>query len=235
MGLDEARRMYCCGLMMKGKTCPHVVSLEGNQEWDRLWKMVADPAQKRCCFILALSKNSARAEEKYKSELVSSEIRVPDGTARTVELRLGEGVGVTVQVEIELGTGASFGLLVRGSVSGGAPVKMHVSSKQNKNGSRMVCRGRIVCRDGGYLELTTSGFVGAGTMGGACEYDMKILQSGTNSKVETKPYLEVLGKEVSAKHGCSIGRVPQGPLLYMQSRGLTKSEAEELYLKGFLS
>jgi Fe-S cluster assembly scaffold protein SufB len=228
MGLDSISRMPCGGLAMKGKACPHVLFIEGKQEWDRLWDLIADTGSTGCCYILSLSGGSP-------DEVLSARVKVPDDTLRTVELRLGEGDGVSMNVELDLGKDASLGLLIRGVVGGDSKVKVQVRSRQNQIGSRFVYRGRLACRNSGTIDLATSGYVGTEARRGSCEYDTKILQVGTQCDIMTRPHLEVLGKEVIARHGCSVGRVPQSALVYMQSRGIATAEAEELFLRGFLS
>lgn len=48
-----------------------------------------------------------------------------------------------------------------------------------------------------------------------------------------KPDLEILNHEVKASHGSSIGRISAQDLFYLQSRGLSITEAKRICIAGF--
>lgn len=52
--------------------------------------------------------------------------------------------------------------------------------------------------------------------------------------VESEPFLEIEANDVFCTHGSTTGRLSQDQLYYMQSRGLSKSAAEEMLIVGFL-
>jgi Fe-S cluster assembly protein SufD len=47
------------------------------------------------------------------------------------------------------------------------------------------------------------------------------------------PGLEILANDVRCTHGATVGRVDREQLFYLQSRGLPRSEAERLIVRGF--
>jgi Fe-S cluster assembly protein SufD len=47
------------------------------------------------------------------------------------------------------------------------------------------------------------------------------------------PGLEILANDVRCTHGATVGRVNREDLFYLQSRGLTRPEAERLIVRGF--
>jgi Fe-S cluster assembly protein SufD len=47
------------------------------------------------------------------------------------------------------------------------------------------------------------------------------------------PGLEILANDVRCTHGATVGRVDREDLFYLMSRGLTRSEAERLIVRGF--
>jgi Fe-S cluster assembly protein SufD len=49
------------------------------------------------------------------------------------------------------------------------------------------------------------------------------------------PSLEITENDVKGGHGATVGQVNQEQLFYLQSRGLTNNQAEELLVEGFLS
>ncbi|MBI2641358.1 SufD family Fe-S cluster assembly protein [Candidatus Roizmanbacteria bacterium] len=56
-----------------------------------------------------------------------------------------------------------------------------------------------------------------------------------NTYVESKPYLEILANDVFCTHGSTTGKLNEDELYYMQTRGLNKSIARELYIDGFIA
>ena len=56
-----------------------------------------------------------------------------------------------------------------------------------------------------------------------------------NSTIKVKPVLLIDEFDVSANHGCAIGKIDEEGLYYLMSRGISKKDAEMLIIKGFLS
>lgn len=55
-----------------------------------------------------------------------------------------------------------------------------------------------------------------------------------SAEANSKPELLIDADDVKAKHGATIGQMDQEELFYMQSRGLTPSQAREMVLKSFV-
>ncbi|MCC6278475.1 MAG: Fe-S cluster assembly protein SufD [Oligoflexia bacterium] len=51
--------------------------------------------------------------------------------------------------------------------------------------------------------------------------------------VNTRPQLEIYADDVKCSHGATIGRLDEGALFYLRSRGIGKKEAEHMLLLGF--
>ena len=51
--------------------------------------------------------------------------------------------------------------------------------------------------------------------------------------INTKPQLEIFADDVKCTHGCTVGRLDEEALFYMQSRGISEKEATKLLLGGF--
>jgi len=62
-----------------------------------------------------------------------------------------------------------------------------------------------------------------------------VLLVGENSRAEAIPELEIESNEVKASHAATVGRIDEEQLFYLQSRGLTREEAQDLIIKVFLS
>ncbi|MCR5462669.1 MAG: SufD family Fe-S cluster assembly protein [bacterium] len=56
-----------------------------------------------------------------------------------------------------------------------------------------------------------------------------------NSTIKVMPVLLIDEFDVSANHGCAIGKIDEEGLYYLMSRGISKKDAEMLIIKGFLS
>lgn len=48
------------------------------------------------------------------------------------------------------------------------------------------------------------------------------------------PALEILEKDVKAGHAATVGKVDEGMLFYLMSRGISRKEAEKLLVEGFV-
>lgn len=55
------------------------------------------------------------------------------------------------------------------------------------------------------------------------------------SKARPLPYLEILENQVKAGHAATVTRVDDDQIFYLQTRGISKDEAEKLIVDGFLS
>jgi Fe-S cluster assembly protein SufD len=61
----------------------------------------------------------------------------------------------------------------------------------------------------------------------------KNLLLGSEAKADSIPKLEILADDVKCSHGATVGPVDKEQLFYLQSRGLTRTQAEELVVTGF--
>jgi len=52
--------------------------------------------------------------------------------------------------------------------------------------------------------------------------------------VDTKPELEIYADDVKCSHGATVGQLDETALLYLQSRGIGKHEAQQLLVQGFV-
>lgn len=74
---------------------------------------------------------------------------------------------------------------------------------------------------------------------GAQEVDSQLLNNNLllseTAEVNTRPELEVEADNVKATHGATVSQLEEEEVFYLQSRGITKSAAVELLLRGYLS
>ena len=63
---------------------------------------------------------------------------------------------------------------------------------------------------------------------------LKGIITSDKAVVEVNPILLIDEYDVKAGHGATIGKIEEEQLYYIQSRGLTRAEAEKLIINGFL-
>ena len=56
-----------------------------------------------------------------------------------------------------------------------------------------------------------------------------------SSKFNSKPELEIYADDVKCSHGSTTGNIDENAIFYLMSRGLSKSEASKMIVKGFLN
>lgn len=62
----------------------------------------------------------------------------------------------------------------------------------------------------------------------------KHLLLGKESRVDTKPQLEIFADDVKCTHGATVGQLSDEEIFYLQSRAITKELASQLLAKGFI-
>lgn len=62
----------------------------------------------------------------------------------------------------------------------------------------------------------------------------RILLLSDKAKAEAVPELEILADDVKCSHAATISNIPKEHLFYLQSRGLSKKNAEDAIVEGFL-
>ncbi|MGI9534515.1 MAG: Fe-S cluster assembly protein SufD [Thermodesulfobacteriota bacterium] len=100
----------------------------------------------------------------------------------------------------------------------------HCDSRQFYSGvlddkSRGVFHGRIIVHEG--AEKTD-----------AKQTNRNLLLSDT-AQIDTKPQLEIYNDDVKCTHGATIGQMDDEAIFYLQSRGISRKNAQAIMLKGF--
>jgi Fe-S cluster assembly scaffold protein SufB len=63
--------------------------------------------------------------------------------------------------------------------------------------------------------------------------DDGVLVLGEGTKNQADPILEIKNNDVRASHGSTTGRINEEEIFYLQARGLSKKESENLIVEGF--
>ncbi len=85
--------------------------------------------------------------------------------------------------------------------------------------SRAVFRGRIVVAEG--AQKTDSK-----------QNNNNLLLSG-DARINSKPQLEIYADDVSCTHGATVGQLEEEKIFYLQSRGISRNEANALLIRAF--
>src|SRR5699024_10221658 len=67
------------------------------------------------------------------------------------------------------------------------------------------------------------------------EQESRVLMLSKGARGDANPILLIDEDDVTAGHAASVGRVDDMQLYYMQSRGISRKEAERLIIHGFLA
>lgn len=70
--------------------------------------------------------------------------------------------------------------------------------------------------------------------GASAHQKSKGLMMSQGAFVDSRPYLEIEADEVSCTHASTTGQLNKEQLLYVQNRGLSQEQAEQLLVEGFI-
>ena len=85
------------------------------------------------------------------------------------------------------------------------------------------------------LNLSVSGHIGKGNHHSDCQQTNRGVILGEKGVIAVEPQLLIDEYDVKAGHGCAIGQINPEELYYLQTRGLSESEAKRLIVAGYLS
>lgn len=147
-----------------------------------------------------------------------------------------EGAG-KLKLEVIL-SGREASLQIIGRFEGRGDERQEVELRVVQQAPRTTCRVdfRAALRDASFSSF--DGLIRveehAKDAKGFLSYKALLLSAGAHAK--PIPRLEVLTKEVaSLGHAASVGKIDEEQLFYLQSRGISRANAEKLIVEGFLS
>lgn len=107
-----------------------------------------------------------------------------------------------------------------------------VTHKAPNTNSDTVIRG--VLFDGGVSNYIGKVIVEKTAQGSSSRLNDRILVVGEGTHNHTEPIMQIETNDVSASHSSSTGRVDENQLYYLQSRGLSHGESQNLLVDAFL-
>ncbi|MBU4381096.1 MAG: SufD family Fe-S cluster assembly protein [Patescibacteria group bacterium] len=93
---------------------------------------------------------------------------------------------------------------------------------------------KVVLHDKAKLYFNGCLIVNTNAIGTDTHLSQKNLLVGEEVFVKSIPSLEIKNAKVKASHGVTIGKVSEDEIYYMESRGLSHIDAEQLITSGFL-
>jgi Fe-S cluster assembly protein SufB len=98
--------------------------------------------------------------------------------------------------------------------------------------SRIVSKS--VSKDGGRATYRGTLRIAPGATGSVASVRCDALMLDDQSRSDTYPYIDVREDETTMTHEATVGKISADQIFYLQSRGLTENEAQNLVVQGFL-
>lgn len=92
-----------------------------------------------------------------------------------------------------------------------------------------------IVQDTAHLAFNGVGKIHKGMNGGDNQQETRVLNLSRLAEAIANPFLLIDEGDITAGHAASIGQIDEEQVYYLQSRGLTKVEAEKLIVSGFLT
>jgi Fe-S cluster assembly scaffold protein SufB len=107
-----------------------------------------------------------------------------------------------------------------------------ITHKAPNTSSRIVIRG--VLYDGGVSNYRGKIIIEKTAQGSSSKLDDGVLVVGTGTHNHAEPIMQIETNDVSASHSSFTGRVDESQLYYLQSRGLSREESQDILTDAFL-
>jgi len=91
-----------------------------------------------------------------------------------------------------------------------------------------------ICKDSSILNINSNGIIKQGCSKSKIVQKSKGIILDLTSAISANPLLQIDEFDVEANHGASIGAIDDEDLYYLMSRGLTKSQSEQLIVSGYM-
>lgn len=112
--------------------------------------------------------------------------------------------------------------------------KLDVLTDMIGNDSNCEVKIRIVGETNSKMVMKTSGNLPKDTQNNIFGEDVKYLFE-EDSYIEVLPELYVFSNDVLANHNMSVGKISEEELFYLESKGLNKKRAQDIYREGFIN
>jgi hypothetical protein len=212
----------------RSRECRHSVFIKGVKKWDSFWEAVSEGRQGGCCYRFGIPPGGMVGVGE-----LSSEIDLPSNTAEAIYLNLPVKESLRIRLTLNLNKESNVVLIVVGEVLDGGQLNLEIESRQDTV-SNFKFLSRFVVSADTNLKVKTKGMLSPAAFNAVCNYETKVLQLDNSAQVYGYPEIDIANNSVEAKHGFSVGNIPESKLIYLMNRGLSEDEATAIYSKGFL-
>ncbi len=101
--------------------------------------------------------------------------------------------------------------------------------------TRSIVHSKGVAWDSAAVELSGLAKIEESAPGSVSRVECKALLLGETAKARADPVLEILNNDVDCSHSASVREIEKEKIFYLQARGLTSVEAQQLIADGFLA
>ena len=131
------------------------------------------------------------------------------------------------------GCNNKIGMLMLGKKNNHIDCHFDINHYKNMSNNELVCRS--VVNDSAHVIFNGKIIVSENAVGtDSTLYNKNLLLSDT-ALVNSNPQLEINCDEIKCAHGSTSGYIDNDSLFYLQSRGISKQQAKNILIKGFLS
>lgn len=196
----------------------------------RLWPL---PAPER--ILVPAGESYARAIVQDKGGIHQIDLVLEAGAEAAIHVLNCGGDYGRIELNVTLHEGADF-TLGAAQIGGDAQtleIITTVTHAEPKATSRQMVRSVLAGQaTGTYLGKVA---VARGAQQTDSEQSVKAMLLDRTATANAKPELEIFADDVKCAHGCAIGELDPMALFYLQSRGLTPTDAQTLLLQAFIS
>ena len=121
------------------------------------------------------------------------------------------------------------------SINSSTNSNTEIEIRHNTNSTSSDCYFKTVAKGSSKVNFDGTIFVDNHCSKTTSNQVSKGLLIGKESKINLIPKLEIYNDDVECTHGAASGQPDKNTLFYLTSRGISKEEAEQIYVEGFLS
>ncbi len=158
-----------------------------------------------------------------------------NSTSRHYSIVIAESIVRNNIKSVLAGDGADTQLFGANMITKSGIVSSHTVIEHNKPNCTSTEHYKNISKDNGVSDFTGMIFVNDDAQKTNANQRNDNLVLNDTAKTHTKPQLEIYADDVKCTHGATVGQLNEDALFYMMQRGMSREEAQNLLLVGFLN
>lgn len=147
---------------------------------------------------------------------------------------VGKEKEISYDIKLEgVGSNLTFLMLLLGRKEDRVKIKMNVDHQSKETKSKVIVKGII--KDSANVDFEGKVKIEPGSKGSNAWLSANLLLLSGKAKGRAVPALEILENDIKAGHATTVGKVSDTELFYLMSRGLSRIQARDLIIQGFLN